>query len=106
MTHTRTREWLLEIEFRKRETFAYSCEAFSRILVLGKTRAEREKLVEEYAAGSAPSDERVDGAEVVDIVRDAVATRNGWKRILARCAPVRIPRKGVGQISPAAFEKK
>jgi hypothetical protein len=106
MTHTRTREWLLEIEFRKRETFAYSCEAFSRILTLGKTRAEREKLVEEYAAGSAPSDERVDGAEVVDIVRGAVATRNGWKRILARCAPVRTPRKGVGQISPAAFEKK
>lgn len=106
MPFTRTREWLLEIEFRKRETFAYSCEAFSRILTLGKTRAEREKLVAEYAAGSAPSDERVDGAEVVDIVRDAVANRNGWKRILARCAPVRSPRRGAGQISPAIAEEK
>ena len=28
---SRRREWLLEIEFRKRETFAYACEAYSRI---------------------------------------------------------------------------
>ncbi|MBI2319352.1 MAG: SWIM zinc finger family protein [Betaproteobacteria bacterium] len=27
---TRAREWLLDIEFRKRETFAYACEAYSR----------------------------------------------------------------------------
>ncbi len=29
---TRTKEWLLPIEFRKRETFAYSCEVYSRIV--------------------------------------------------------------------------
>ena len=98
MPYTRTREWLLEIEFRQRETFAYSCEAYSRILALGRTRADRDKLLDEYAVGSAPSDERVDGTEVVDILRDAVAGRNGWKRILARCAPVHVPHRGVGQI--------
>ena len=102
MSHTRRREWLLEIAFRKRETFAYSCEALSRILSLGKTRSDREKLVEEYTAGSAPSDERVDSAEIVEILREAVVARNGWKRILARCAPVRTPRTGGGQISPVA----
>ena len=106
MPYTRTREWLLEIEFRKRETFAYSCEAYSRILALGKSCAEREKLLDEYAAGSAPSDERVDGGEVVDILREAVAARNGWKRILARCAPVRVPRGTTRQISPVPFGKK
>jgi hypothetical protein len=106
MPFTRTREWLLEIEFRKRETFAYACEAFSRILAIGATRAERERLLEEYAAGSAPTDERVDGGDVVDILREAVAARNGWKRILSRCAPVRTPRRGAGQISPTTGEKK
>jgi len=34
-----------------------------------------------------PPDERVDGAKYVDILREAVAARNGWKRILERCSP-------------------
>ena len=29
---TRRRQWLLSIEFAKRETFAYACEAYSRVL--------------------------------------------------------------------------
>jgi hypothetical protein len=91
LPHTRTREWLLEIDFGRRETFAYSCEAYSRILALGRTRGERASLVDEYGASAAPPDERADAAEVIDIVRSAVAARNGWKRILARCAP---PRRG------------
>jgi len=32
---TRRREWLLDIDYAKRETFAYACEAYSRILELG-----------------------------------------------------------------------
>jgi hypothetical protein len=36
-----------------------------------------------------PSDDRVDADEYVDILREAVAARNGWKRILARCAPAK-----------------
>jgi hypothetical protein len=36
-----------------------------------------------------PADERVDGDEYLDILREAVEARNGWKRIHARCAPVR-----------------
>ncbi len=34
---THQREWLLDIDFRKRETFAYACEAYSRILEAGST---------------------------------------------------------------------
>jgi hypothetical protein len=30
-----------------------------------------------------PSDERVDANELVDILREAVDARNGWKRILS-----------------------
>jgi hypothetical protein len=29
----------------------------------------------------------IDPAEVIDIVREASTRRNGWKVILARCAP-------------------
>ncbi len=86
LPETRTREWLLEIEFRKRETFAYACEAYSRLLELGRDRAARAALVEDHAKGSLPNDETVDHAEYLDILREAIAVRNGWKRILARCA--------------------
>ena len=37
--------------------------------------------------GAMPVDERVDAGEYIDILREAVAARNGWKRILARCSP-------------------
>jgi hypothetical protein len=83
---TRRREWLLEIDYAKRETFAYACEAYSRILELGETRSVRSRLLSELAEEPMPPDERVEGAEYVDILREAVAARNGWKRILERCS--------------------
>ena len=61
LRETRTKEWLLDIDFRKRETFAYSCEAYARVLERGKTPSERRALAEEYASGRLRiSDERVD----------------------------------------------
>ena len=84
---SRRREWLLDIDYRQRETFAYSCEAYSRILELGRDRKERQALLEELTQEPLPGDERVDGAEYLDILGEAVAARNGWKRILDRCAP-------------------
>ena len=91
LPHTRTREWLLEIDYRKRETFAYACEAHSRILELSRTGAQRKFLLDEYTANSLTGDERVDDGEIVDILAEAISARNGWKRILKRCAPQ--PRK-------------
>ncbi len=85
---TPRREWLLEIEFAKRETFAYACEAYSRILELGDAPAARRTLLLEIANGRLPADERVDGSEYMDILREAVEARNGWKRILRRCASI------------------
>lgn len=86
---TRTKEWLLDIEYRKRETFAYSCEAYACVLQRGKSPAERRALSEEYGRTARISEERADVAEVASIVREAAAVRNGWKVILARCAPRR-----------------
>jgi hypothetical protein len=92
LPETRTRVWLLDIEYRKRETFAYSCEAFARVLERGKSPTQRQALAEEYGRAVRISDERVETAEVASIVRAAAAARNDWKAILARCAPTRRPR--------------
>jgi hypothetical protein len=93
LQETRRREWLLEIDYFKRETFAYACEAYSRILELGETRSARSRLLSEHAEEAMPPDDRVEGAEYVDILREAVAARNGWKRILERCSPPKPPRR-------------
>ncbi|MDA8254314.1 MAG: hypothetical protein M0Z99_01535 [Betaproteobacteria bacterium] len=90
LPHSRHREWLLEIEYRKRETFAYACEAYSRLLELGRDSKHRQDLLNELAATPLPNDERVDGAEYLDILAEANTARNGWKRILVRCSPSRV----------------
>jgi len=88
LRHTRRKEWLLDIQFQKRETFAYSCEAFSRIIERAPRFRARRELAAEFAERFTTSDKRVDPAEVADIVREASTRRNGWKAILARCAPL------------------
>ena len=95
LPHSRHREWLLEIEYRKRETFAYACEAYSRLLELGRNSKHRQDLLSELAATPLPNDERVDGAEYLDILAEAVTARNGWKRILARCSPSRVRKQTI-----------
>jgi hypothetical protein len=89
LPETRTREWLLDIEHGKRETFAYSCEAYGRILEIENGPAERRSLYDELKKRPTPTDDRVDGAEYLDILGEAVDVRNGWKRILERCSPRR-----------------
>lgn len=95
LRQTRTKEWLLDIEFRRRETFAYSCEAYARVLERAKNATERRALAAEYASTARISEERVDASEVAGIVAEAAMARNGWKVILARCAPTRQPRLGL-----------
>ena len=51
LRETRRREWLLEIDFAKRETFAYACETYSRIYGLGQGLRSRQTLLAEYAQG-------------------------------------------------------
>ena len=102
LVETRTREWLLLLEFGKRETFAYSCEAYGWIAEHASGRAERMALAGDFAKGAGRvNDETVDPGELADIVREACAARNGWKVILRRCAPARRPRaRLLARISP------
>lgn len=105
LSETRRHEWLLDIEFRKRETFAYACEAYSRIRELGRSPSERLALVEQLTHGPMPSDDRVDAAEYLDILREAASRRNGWKRILARCVSVYRERSSQLVVGPGSAMK-
>ena len=89
LPRTGRREWLLDIDFGHRETFAYACEAYSRIVVLAAATAARRMTLTRHAEGALPCGPAVDLDEYLDILDEAVQTRNGWKRILQRCAPRR-----------------
>ena len=79
-----------EIDSRRRETFAYACEAYSRISLEAHSSAERRALLTAHARGSLPP---VDEDEYLDILKEAIEARNGWKRIHARCAPPKSDRR-------------
>jgi hypothetical protein len=95
LRETRTKEWLLDIEYRQRETFAYSCEAYACIVARAKSPAERRDLAAVYGSERRISEERVEPSEVASIVAEAASARNGWKVILARCAPTMKPRSAL-----------
>ena len=80
------KEWLLDIDFSKRETFAYACEAYSRIVELGDTRSGRNQLLAELVDHFDFADDRVQIDEYVDILRQATGARNGWKYIREHCS--------------------
>lgn len=87
LPETRTRKCLLEIDYRKREEFAYACEAFSCICERGGDRTGRHELAAEFARKVPYPASAVDVAEVAAMVQEAVVARNGWKTILAHCSP-------------------
>jgi hypothetical protein len=89
LNESRRREYLLDIDYAKRETFAYACEAYSRISSIAGNTRQRQKALERHAEGSLPPDDRVDHKEYLDILGEAVRARNGWQKILKRCAPLR-----------------
>jgi len=94
LVETRRREWLLDIGFHKRETFAYACEAYARIIERAKTLSERALLAGDLGDDFGTGDDRVERGEVAEVVRQAAARRNGWKVILGRCASTPTGRRG------------
>ncbi|MDQ2735520.1 MAG: hypothetical protein M3Y55_11140 [Pseudomonadota bacterium] len=87
LKETRRRDFLLDIDYEKRETFAYACEAYSCMVARDGNAAGRRAALAAHADSSLPGDDSVDLDEYLDILREAVEARNGWKRILQRCAP-------------------
>lgn len=88
LPESRSREWLLDIEFRKRETFAYACEAYGAIVEWATHRPGRLAMAERFAKQVEKyGGEEFEPAELASIVREACEARNGWKVIRGRCAP-------------------
>jgi hypothetical protein len=85
LPHTRTKEWLLEVAFAKREIFAYACEAYCRILEQTHGAACRRAFLEQHTSNLNLTDDRINRTEWRDILAEAIQARNGWKRILGRC---------------------
>ena len=94
LRYTRNKEWLLDIAYRKRETFAYACEAYSRIIDQGRSLSEPQELLRGYRDGAPVADDRVEMMELIDILSDALTRRNGWRLILERCANTK-PRRSI-----------
>ena len=84
---TRRTEWMLAIDFRKRETFALACEVYSCILERATVPADRMSLARDYGNEAHLPKRAVDSGELIDIIGEAAASRAGWKIILKRCAP-------------------
>lgn len=84
LPETRGRKYPLAIHYSKRETFAYACEAYARIIERASSAAERQALARDFA-GFGEGDSRVDPSEVAAIVRDACARRYGWAHIRDAC---------------------
>jgi hypothetical protein len=111
LSGTARREWLLDISYRKRETFAWACECYSRIAEQAKNLSERHRLLDERKRQRPPLDKGVDGAEFFAILSDAVSARNGWKKILDHCSPesasVQTARIGIPpHIAPSSQHEK
>lgn len=94
LPETRTREFLLNIDFNQRETFAYACEVYSRLLEsAGNSRTERIRLSNEIKDDFVPPDDSVDRDRFYGAISAACEARNGWKTILDWCSPPKRVRK-------------
>lgn len=87
LPYSKKKEWLLDIDFRKRETFAYGCEFYGCIHYQTKSSKDRRLKLGAFASQLQIVDARVDQTELLDILSEAVGKRNGWKIILKRCSP-------------------
>jgi len=85
--HSIIERTLLDIAFHQRKTFAYACEAYSRILAMTQGPEARQAALERHMESELPPDERVDQGQYLAILAEAVHARNGWRCIWKRCAP-------------------
>ena len=105
LREARRQECLLDIEFRKRETFAYACEAYACVLRQAKKPAERIALAAELRDSFGTGDARVEPGEIAEIVRSAAERRSGWKVILECCAPPKRKRQAAPPAAKTGSER-
>ena len=80
-------EWLLDIDFRKRELFAYGCEFWSRISTAATDRRARMALIAELGSRLPNFEDEFDPEEMRELLTKAARARNGWRSIARVCKP-------------------
>lgn len=93
LPETRTKDFLLNIDIHQRETFAYACEVYSRMLELTNSRKERLALLQEIEDDFTPPDDKVNLDNFRSALAAAATATNGWKKILQACAPEKRPKQ-------------
>ena len=84
----RGQERFVDVEFRDRELFAYSCEAYSRVVVRGG-RKDRMAFAAAMCEG-ASSFPRAEVEASAPLVMQAAQSRNGW-RVIREAVAIRRP---------------
>ena len=82
-------EWLLDIDFRKRELFAYACEFWSRISTEASDRKARLELIERLVPRLENFRGEFDPKLMRELLEAAARSRNAWRRISKQCGPGR-----------------
>jgi hypothetical protein len=96
------RRVLLDIDFRKRETFAYSCEAYACVLARTQTPGARRSLSAEYGEVVRISDERVEPSGSGVYPSGGSLSTKRLKVILARCAPAKSAKRSLHTLRVAS----
>jgi hypothetical protein len=94
------REWLLSIDYHKREIFAYACEAYSRIVDLALTRSERMKLAADLTEEELPPDGRVDALAALIQRMSGIRWRMSHKSLILLKEWVSTPLQSPDQTEP------
>jgi hypothetical protein len=90
MSEKRRRKFLLDTDFGVRETFADACEAYSRLLALGRTRVERQEALAAHVDGPLSGGNAVDTKEYLGILRGSGRGEKRLKTHLAALCPAQI----------------
>lgn len=85
-------EWLLDLDFRKRELFAYACEFWSRISASAQARKDRMALIDELSPRLENFESEFDADEMEDMLRAVARARYPWRVLARACKPA--PRRG------------
>jgi len=80
-------EWLLDIEFLRRELFAYGCEFWWRISTAAQAKKDRVALIDELTLRLELFESEFDPEEMGAMLRAAARARNPWKALARTCKP-------------------
>ncbi len=78
-------QWLLDVDFQKRELFAYACEFWARVSTSAQVRRDRVALIDELEPRLVNFQSEFDPEEMREVLGKAARARNAWRSIARAC---------------------